>query len=115
MLSASNLVRVVENFRFILNTWNRMSLTLQLELRAISTEHGKWRGQENLEVQPKRPFLRIAQVKPHHLVEACTVAPAHLPEAGHPGFQLQDSPPVPDVVHLELIWNRRARADERHL
>src|SRR3989454_1033672 len=72
-------------------------------------------SEKNLEIEPERPRPRVLEVETHHVVEWEAASPAHLPEAGDPGLHVQQAPAVPDVVGLELVRDRGARADHRHL
>src|ERR1035437_3086138 len=54
------------------------------------------------------------EVQTDHLVEPRTAPAAHLPQSGNARPHLQYSPPVPDIINLELIGNRRTGPDEGH-
>ena len=41
--------------------------------------------------------------------------PGHLPEAGDPGLGVEHAPAVPGLVLLDLVRQRRARPDQRHV
>ena len=68
-----------------------------------------------LQVEPQRPVVDVLEIHPHPVVEvADPVAAAHLPQArdARPHAQL---PLVPQLVALELVRERRARADQAHV
>src|SRR5436305_11306979 len=76
-------------------------------------EHGQ-RAQHDLEVEPERPVLYVEEVEADHLVERESVAARHLPESSHPRLHVEPLA-VPEFVCLDLIRDRRARADEAHV
>src|SRR5438309_11717423 len=79
---------------------------------AVAGKHGAWSLQQDLEVEPERPRLRILEVETDHVVKPQPAAPVHLPEAGDPRLDFQEASTVPDVVALELIGDRGAWPDE---
>ena len=67
-----------------------------------------------LDVVGERPGRDVAVVEPDHLAERDVVAAEHLPEAGHPGLQVEAAAgPAVDVV--VLLGDQRPRADQAHL
>src|SRR3989442_7147402 len=83
----------------------------------VRTVTGKYRlrsPEKDLDIQPERPRARISEVESHHVVEPEPASPVDLPEAGDSGLHLHQAPPVPDVVDLELIGDRRERAGKRN-
>src|SRR2546428_6274471 len=84
-------------------------------VRALTGKHGSRSPQKDLDIEPGRPRPRIMQIEAHHVVKAEPASPVHLPEAGNSGLHFQYAPPMPDVVDLELIRDRRSGADQRHL
>src|SRR2546428_10316123 len=82
----------------------------------VRTVTGKYRlrsPEKDLDIQPERPRARISEIESHHVVEPEPASPVDLPEAGDSGLHLHQAPPVPDVVDLELIGDRRAPPDQR--
>ena len=81
---------------------------------ATTRDNGERSSQQDLEIQPKRPGLRISKVESHHIVEARPTPAIHLPQTCHAGLQFQYAAPMPVIIHFELVWNRRPRAHKRH-
>src|SRR2546425_6272813 len=84
-------------------------------VRALTGKHGAWSPQKDLDIEPRRPRSRILQIETHHVVKGEPASPAHLPEAGNSWLHFQYAPPMPDVVDLELIRDRRSGAHQRPL
>src|SRR2546422_11603724 len=82
---------------------------------ALTGKHGSRSPQKDLHIEPGRPRSRILQIETHHIVKTEPASPVHLPEAGNSGLHFQYAPPMPDVVDLELIRDRRAGGDPRPL
>src|SRR6266849_4703375 len=82
--------------------------------RSFTRDHA-WDGpKEDLEVQPKRPLARVAQVQPDHPVVLQSAAAAHLPEAGQPRPKVEPQP-LMNVVIVELMVEGGTGSDEAHL
>src|SRR6266403_6255854 len=84
-------------------------------VRARTREDRTGRAKKNLHIQADRPRRRVLEIEADHLIEAQIAAPTHLPEAGEPGLHFEQAPAVPDVIGIELIWDRWARPDQRHV
>src|ERR1700758_257035 len=82
---------------------------------SVTCDNCERSGQQDLEIQPKRPGLRISQVESDHIVEACATPAVHLPQTCHARLQFEYSAPMPVIVHFELVCNRRPRTYKRHL
>src|SRR3989440_10669464 len=88
-------------------------LSLIRSTRSFARNHS-WDGpKQDLQVQPKRPLPRVAQVEPDHPVVIQAAAAAHLPEAGQSRPEVQPQPLV-DVVIIEFVVEGRTGADEAH-
>src|SRR5262249_2216607 len=75
----------------------------------------RWNGSEkDLQVEPWRPVFDVINIELRHLLERQTVTPADLRQAGQTGFDVQTFS-VPGFITFDLIWNGRARTDQRHL
>src|SRR2546426_7538197 len=83
-------------------------------VRTVTGKHRLRSPEKDLDIQPQRPRARIFEIESHHVVEREPASPVDLPEAGDPWLHLHQAPPVPDVVDLELIGDRRPRPDQRH-
>src|ERR1700704_403807 len=81
---------------------------------AIATKDGARRRNENFQIEPQRPGLAIAEIQAHHIVKSGPASTAHLPQSGNARLNVQDSPPVPDIVNFKFVGNRRPRSDEGH-
>src|SRR5271156_61759 len=81
---------------------------------AIARKDRAGRLQQDLHIEHRRPYSGILQIQPDHLVERRFASPVHLPQSGNPRPRLQQAAPVPHVVSLQLIRNRRPRPDQRH-
>src|SRR5205809_7909958 len=92
-----------------------LSIVWAVLIRARARQHDAHGSDENFQIEPERPARRIAQIEPDHVVEAQPASTRDLPEPGDAGLRLEHAPPMPHVIALELVGNRRARADERHL
>src|SRR5215510_11372009 len=68
----------------------------------------------DLQVEPRRPVFDVVNIKLDHLLERQAVATADLRQAGQARFDVQPFA-VPSLITFDLIWNGRARADQRHL
>src|SRR5438093_10531606 len=84
-------------------------------VRTLPGKHSLRRLQEDLQIQPERPPRRILEIETHHVVERHSTSAVHLPEAGDSWLHFEQASPVPEVVGLELVRNRRAWPDHRHL
>src|SRR2546428_3054945 len=78
-------------------------------VRTVTGKHRLRSPEKDLDIQPQRPRARIFEIESHHVVEREPASPVDLPEAGDSGLHLHQAPPVPDVIDLELIGDRRAR------
>ena len=67
-----------------------------------------------MSVQSER-VLRVAKVEAHHLVERRAAAAGDLPETGDARLGFEHAAAVPGLVLLDLVRQRRPRADERHV
>src|SRR5882672_2877910 len=84
-------------------------------VRARTREDRTGRAKKNLHIQADRPRRRVLEIEADHLIEAQVAAPAHLPEAGEPGLYFEQAPAVPDIIGIELIRDRWAGPDQRHM
>ena len=57
----------------------------------------------------------VPQIEAHHLVEGRPAAPGDLPETGDARLGVEHAAPVPGPVMLDLVRQRRARPNQRHL
>src|SRR6516164_9816702 len=92
-----------------------MRMRRDLLVGSITCDNCKRSSQKDLEIQPKRPGLRISQVESDHVVEACTTPAIHLPQTCHARLQFEYTTAMPVIVHFELIRNWRAGTHKRHL
>src|SRR2546425_989791 len=83
-------------------------------VRTVTGKHRLRSPEKDLDIQPERPRSRIFEIEPDHVVEREPASPVDLPEASDSGLHLNQSPPVPDIVDLELVGDRGPRADQRH-
>src|SRR3990172_1185456 len=84
-------------------------------VRPVAGKYGPRRSQENLDIEPEGPGVRISEIETHHVVKGEPAPPVDLPEAGDSGLHFEQAPPVPDVVGLQLIGDRGSGPDQRHL
>src|SRR2546422_3713310 len=84
-------------------------------VRALTGKHGSRSPQKDLDIEPGRPRPRILQIETHHIVKAEPASPVDLPEAGNSGLHFQYAPPMPDVVDLELIRDRRPGVSQKNI
>jgi len=78
-------------------------------------EHRTRRTQEDLDVEPGRPTLRVLQVQPDHFVKFNAVSAIHLPKPCDPRLDFQYSTTVPCLIRGYFVWNCRARTYQRHV
>src|SRR5579859_4295569 len=69
----------------------------------------------DFDIKPGRPGSRVAKIQAHHLVECSLAAAIDLPESGDSWFDLEHTATVPGLIRLQLIGNRRARPNQRHV
>ena len=84
-------------------------------IRASTLQHNPWGFENNLQVNPERPFSDIVQVKPNHFVEALPAPSFHLPKPGNPRLCRRKSPAVPEVIDFALVGEGGPRPHQRHL
>src|SRR5437879_3862642 len=88
-------------------------LSLMRSTRSFARNHRWDSPTQDLQVQPKRPLARVAQVQPDHPVVIQAAAAAHLPEAGQAGPEVQPQALV-DVVIVEFVIEGRTGSDQAH-
>src|SRR5947209_7848208 len=97
-------------------TWSSRAPTAMTSVdalvRAVGGKHCSRSLQKDLDIQPERPLLRISEIEAHHIVEGELASPVDLPETSDSGLHFQQAPAVPDVVGLELIWDRGSWPDQ---
>src|SRR5215471_388010 len=84
-------------------------------IRAIAKEHGFRRKEKDLQVQPERPPSGVLQIETDHVVEARPATTVDLPKPRQARSDFNDPSPMPQSIVLELVGQRRARTDQRHL
>ncbi len=83
--------------------------------RAAGEKNGRDGLEQDLEVEPQRPLVDVAQIEGDPVVEVVDPGAAgDLPEPGDAGFHGQP-PALPALVALDLVGDRRPRPDQRHL
>ena len=78
----------------------------------LTAQNGPRSRDENLKIKPEGPGLRVLEIQPNHVVEACTAPPAHLPKSGNARLHFKDAPTMPDVVDGIFIGDWRSRANK---
>src|SRR5271156_2901829 len=82
---------------------------------AIARKDRAGRLQQDLHIEHRRPYSGILQIQPDHLIKRRLASPVHLPQSGNARPRLEQAPPVPDIIGLQLVRNRRPRSNQGHL
>src|SRR5262245_26219457 len=90
----------------------RYSFTCESLTGTLPRNHRGGRREKDLDVEPERARPRISKIEAYHLVERRAAATGDLPQAGESGFRFQDSAPMPRLVVLEFVIQRRSRSNQ---
>src|SRR5262249_33044871 len=71
-----------------------------------AAQHRRNRTQQNLEVQPERPFVNVLQIQLHPLLERNVAATTHLPQTGDARLHAE-SPALPVFTEAFIVPHRQ--------
>src|SRR6187397_1922624 len=81
----------------------------------MSADYGEWRFYQNFEINPERLLSNVLKVHSDHVVEGGATAAMNLPQTGNSRLGFENPATMPKLIALELVRDRRSRANEGHL